>query len=97
MTHYRDLIAADRRLVMLRAMAEVPDYALRETVLIRLLEGERLALGQTELREEFTWLADRGLITVEYHDDIQVGRITPRGLDAAAGRVAVDGVARPRP
>lgn len=94
---YAELVAADRRLVLLQALHEAPDYALRETILIRLLEGERLAIGQHELRTELRWLADRGLVDVEFHDDVQAARITARGLDAAVGRTEVDGVARPRP
>lgn len=92
-----DLMAADRRLLLLQALSTAPDYALRETVLSRLLDGERLALGQDALRAEFTWLSDRGLVTVEYHDDVWAVRITARGVDVATGRTVIDGVERPRP
>jgi len=94
---YEELVAADRRLLILQALEQAPDYALRETVLMRLLEGERLAVGQDALRGELAWLADRGLVTVEYHDAVQAARITARGADVATGRSAVDGVERPRP
>ena len=97
MSKYADLINQDRRLVLLQALAQAPDYALRETVLVRLLAGERLAIGSDDLRTELRWLADRGLITIEYHDDIQAARITQRGLDAAAGLVVIAEVARGRP
>lgn len=97
MMDYAALMNADRRLVLLQALNTAPDYALRETVLARLLDGERLALGQEDLRAEFRWLADRGLVTVEYHDDVQAVRITARGVDVAAGRTVIDGVERPRP
>ncbi|OBS10800.1 VpaChn25_0724 family phage protein [Acidihalobacter prosperus] len=97
MSRYADLVAEDRRLVLLQALTESPDYALRETVLLRLLEGERLAIGQDGLREELRWLADCGALTIEYHDGIQAARITARGADIAAGRTRVEGIARPRP
>lgn len=97
MSKYKDLVAQDRRLVLLQALNESPDYALRETVLVRLLAGERLAIGTDALRAELRWLADRGLVDIEFHDDVQAARITVRGIDVANGHVLVDGIARPRP
>lgn len=97
MSKYKDLVAQDRRLVLLQALAQSPDYALRETVLVRLLAGERLAIGTDDLRTELRWLADRGLVDIEYHDDVQAARITMRGIDVANGHTLVDGIARPRP
>lgn len=97
MSNYTKMIAEDRRLVLLQALAESADYALRETVLVRLLAGERLAIGTDALRTELRWLADRGLIDIEYHDDVQAARITVRGLDVANGHTLVEGIARPRP
>ncbi len=97
MNKYKDLVAQDRRLVLLQALAQSPDYALRETVLVRLLAGERLAIGTDDLRGELRWLADRGLVDVEFHDDVQAARITVRGIDVATGLLLADGIARPRP
>lgn len=97
MNKYADLVTEDRRLVLLQALAESPDYALRETVLVRLLAGERLAIGTDALRGELRWLADRGLIDIEFHDDVQAARITIRGVDVANGHTQVDDIARPRP
>lgn len=97
MSKYKDLVAQDRRLVLLQALTESPDYALRETVLVRLLAGERLAIGTDDLRTELRWLSDRGLVDIEFHDDVQAVRITVRGVDVANGHMLVDGIARPRP
>ena len=97
MSKYKDLVAQDRRLVLLQALAQSPDYALRETVLVRLLAGERLAIGVYDLRTEMRWLADRGLVDIEFHDEVQAARITLRGVDVAHGHTLVDGIARPRP
>ncbi|MHB9021316.1 MAG: VpaChn25_0724 family phage protein [Halothiobacillus sp.] len=97
MKKYAEIIAEDRRLVLLQALNESPDYALRETVLVRLLAGERLAIGTDDLRIELRWLADRGLVDVEYHDEVQAARITVRGIDVANGHMQVEGIARPRP
>lgn len=94
---YDELMAQDRRLVLLQALIQAPDYAMRETVLIRLLEGQRLAIGRDELRIEMRWLSNLGLVDVEYFGDVQAARITPRGIDVAAGRTLVDGIARPQP
>lgn len=95
--NYRDMMDAERRLVILQALQQAPGYALRETVLMRLLQGERLAVSRDALRAELAWLADRGLLAVEYHDDVQAARITTRGADVAQGLTLVDGIARPGP
>ena len=97
MSRYAEMVAEDRRLILLQALHEVPDYALRETTMLRLLEGERLAIDQDGLRRELRHLADEGLLEIEYHDGVQAARITARGADVAAGRTRVSGIARPRP
>lgn len=97
MSDYADMIAQDRRLVLLQALDQAPDYALRETTLKRLLDGERLAASTDHLRRELRWLADRGLIDIEYHDGVQAARITERGIDVAVGITRIDGIARVRP
>lgn len=93
---YAEAIACDRRRVLLEAVDQAPGSALRETVLLRLLEGERLAIDADGLREDFRWLADRGLLTIEYHDGVQAVRISARGQDVAADRLRIEGIARGR-
>lgn len=94
---YKQLMESERRLVLLQGLLQAPDYALRETVLIRLLEGQRLAIGRDDLRLELRWLSDIGLVDIDYFGDVQAARITPRGIDVASGRTLIDGIARPQP
>lgn len=94
---YQSRLDAERRLLILRALEQAAGLALRETVLLRLLEDERVALGRDDLRAEFRWLADQGLAQIEYLGAAQALRLSARGLDAAAGRITVPGVARPEP
>jgi repressor of nif and glnA expression len=94
---YAEMLAADQRLCLLTALAEAAGYALNEHVLKRALEAVGHALSTDSLRVHLAWLAEQGLTRVEHVDGLQIARLTPRGEDAAAGRAAVPGVARPRP
>ena len=94
---YRDLIAADLRLVILQALEQDPDYSHNDAVLQRLLAAVGHAVSHDRLRTELDWLAEQGLITVEEIEGLLVSKLTTRGEDVALGRTRVSGVARPRP
>ncbi len=91
------LLTEDRRLVMLRFLAEDPSYSLNTS----LLHDALLLLGHSASRDQVetdaVWLAEQGLVTVEHVQSVTVARLTPRGLDAAKGLAVIPGVARPGP
>lgn len=95
--NYSDAVAADIRLRLLQLLAAAPEYTQPEAALGTALEGYGHRIGAVRLAAETSWLDEAGLAT-----RLPVGRtavltISPRGLDAARGRVTIPGVARPAP
>lgn len=93
--NYAEHLAADRRLCILRVLTELNGSA-NESVLHDALEhlGHRKQ-PRDAIREDITYLGDRGLIVIEWAGHLQVCTITRRGVDAAEGRIEVQGVKKP--
>ncbi|MEG3640456.1 VpaChn25_0724 family phage protein [Magnetococcus sp. PR-3] len=89
--------AAERHLFILRALADQNDYRASETVLQQGLAMIGQDLPQDELRESFVWLAQQGLVAHADLAGLWVLTATQMGVDTAAGRKRVEGVARPKP
>lgn len=98
MPSFAALLAEDRRLIILRALAEDHDYSLNDFVLKRALASLGHEVSRDMLRGDLTWLKDQRLITLRELDDgaIWVARATEDGIDIARGRPH-PGVARPAP
>ena len=92
-----EIIAADRRLAILQALEEDPDYSHNEMVLRAALGTLGHNLSHDLLRSELAWLAEQGLITITTVADVQVARLTARGEDVGLGHAHVPGVRRPGP
>jgi hypothetical protein len=91
------LLTEDRRLMVLRLMAESPDYQLNVYVLRPALDAVGHTVGLDRLESDLAWLAEQGLVSVGKASDVTVGKLTARGADVAAGRAVVPGVKRPEP
>jgi Fe2+ or Zn2+ uptake regulation protein len=95
------LLAEDRRLVILRALAEDHDAALNERLLSRVLQRFGHDVSFDVLRGDLHWLADQGLIRIETLPgqdggvDLWVAHARDDGLGVARGRPH-PGVARVR-
>lgn len=103
MSRFATLLAEDRRLIILRALAEDHDYSLNDFILKRALASLGHEVSRDMLRGDLTWLKDQRLITLRelflHHPDdggIWVARATEDGIDVARGRPH-PGVARPAP
>jgi len=92
------ILAEDRRLVILRTLAEDHDYSVNDFVLKRALASLGHDVSRDMLRGDLTWLKDQGLLRVKVLDDgtIWVATATEDGVDIARGRPH-PGVARPAP
>ncbi len=97
MKSYSDLITADIRLVILRALEEDAGYSLNESVLHSILAMFGHKVSRDRVRTELSWLAEQKLVTVEHVASVDVASLTGRGADVAAGRTIVPGVKRPGP
>lgn len=87
----------DRRLAIIRLLAEAPGYQANSSVLQTALEGFAHRVSRDLIHTELAWLAEQGVVTVETLFSIQVATLTARGLDAAQGRTIIPGVKRPQP
>lgn len=94
---YADMITADIRLVILRALEEDAGYDLNESVLHSVLTALGHTVSRDRVRVELAWLAEQGLVTLTDVVGVQVALLTERGADVATGRAVVPGVKRPRP
>lgn len=96
---YSEIVTADRRLMILRALAEDPEYSHNDAVLQRMLGAVGHTISADRLRTELRWLEEQGLVGIDPVGGMgmMVARLTQRGEDVARGRTTAPGVARPRP
>lgn len=94
----REIFDADRRLVMLRVLAETQGYSANDSILNDVLFSYGHSLSRDAVRGHMRWLEDQGLIMVQkIGERTLVATISERGVDVARGRAFVDGVKRPSP
>ncbi|ECI6681024.1 ArsR family transcriptional regulator [Salmonella enterica subsp. enterica] len=92
----RDLLASDRRLVLLRSLMECGDTA-NESVLQTCLEAYGHRMSRDAVRTELSWLSEQNLVRLSDVSGCYVAAITGRGVDVAQGLATVPGVKKPRP
>jgi hypothetical protein len=97
MTDFRQYIAADVRLIILRELASQPDYRLNETLLLRVLETFGHRRSRDYLRDQLRWLEEMGAVTLTEAGTVLIAELTRRGRDHVERRVVIEGVARPSP
>lgn len=98
MKGFAEHLARDRRLVILRLLAEAAGYAANESILHSVLENFGHHVARDTVRGDLTWLDEQSLVTLEtVAGDVMVARITARGMDIAAGRARHPGVKKPGP
>jgi len=93
------LLAEDRRLVLLRSLAEDDGRRMNEFVLKRVLQHVGHAVSRDVLRGDLVWLDAQQLIRIERLPDgaggeVQIACLTENGEDVGRGRPH-PGVARP--
>lgn len=95
---YREHFAQQLRLTILRLLAEASGYRANSSVLVSAAAAYGFDATRAQVRTELAWLHEQALVTVENPlPDLTVATATERGLDVAAGRAQVPGVARPAP
>ncbi len=98
MTALSDAIDHDLRLAILQLLSDQVGYQANSRVLHSGVQALRFRVSLDKVITEIDWLAEQRLVESE---DIGSGVIlaiaTQRGRDAAAGLIAVRGVAQPDP
>lgn len=93
---FSDLLSQDRRLVILRFLAEDQDRTLNTSILQDALDQVGHGCSRDCVDTECAWLAEQGLVTTERVGPVTVVTLTGRGQDVAEGKATVPGVKRPR-
>jgi len=94
-----EVFSQDRRLVILRLLAEDLDHKLNTSVLQDALDLIGHGCSRDCVETECAWLEEQGLVAVEKvgnGETVTVVHLTGRGQDVAEGRATVPGVKRPR-
>ena len=93
------IITKNRRLAILKFLAEDEGGSLNTSVLQSALLHIGHGVSREKVQEDVLWLEKEGLSSVEFLEDLPVilVRITPRGVDVARGLTVHPGVDRPLP
>jgi hypothetical protein len=96
---YAEFLREERRLVLLRLLAELPEYRANSSTLYAGLDAMAVPATRDDVKTDLAWLAEQDLVTTVPIDGLPlvIATITVRGLDVAAGKAVVPGVKRPGP
>lgn len=95
---YRQFVAENVRLIILRALAEENDYTLNESLIRRTLETFGHIKGRDYVRAQLVWLAEEaGAISLSEAGSIMIATLTRAGLEHVERRQILPGVERPSP
>ena len=98
MTDYLEHLAEDRRLAILRVLAEAQGYAANDSVLHTALWRLGHVVSRDQIKTDIAWLAEQGLVGREMVEgSVHVVTLTQRGQDVAEGIVTQPGIKRPSP
>lgn len=92
MSGFADILAASRRLFLLRLLVEIGGEANESVLTNAARHGGFAQVSRDHLRGDLDHLRDRGALSEEWMGALRVVRISERGEDAAYGRVTIDGV-----
>ena len=95
MTQFATFLAEDRRLVVLRVLAELPAYRTNSFLLQTLLAKWGHEPSADQVKGDLAWLQEQALVSVDVVESVHIATLTTRGADVAAGRAIVPGVKRP--
>jgi hypothetical protein len=92
---FAERLTEDRRLVVLRVLADLPGYKANSTVLTLALDSFGHTVSRDYVRGQVAWLAEQRLVEVEDLGPVLLVTLTERGMDVGRGLAFVPGVARP--
>lgn len=96
MPGYDNYITEDRRLAILRLLAEVEGTASESVIHKALRDTLYPHWTRTQAREDLDWLRQAGCVTHGWlNEDLLIATLSARGQDVARGDVKVEGIARP--
>ncbi len=94
---YSEVVAADRRLLILKALGESHGYTAPSRLLRAFLDSFGRAVSADLLASDLAWLGEQGLVDAQASEGETIATLTQRGHDVANGLAHVPGVRRPEP
>lgn len=95
---FAELWREDRRLVILRTLAETSGYSCNDSILQTILVTFAHKCSRDQVRSELAWLQEQGYLTYDVLETgTYIATITQSGIDVAQGNITVPGVKRPGP
>lgn len=95
MRNYAQVLTEDRRLVILRVLAEMTSYKANSSVIGTLLERWGHEPSRDQIKTDLRWLEEQGLLAIEEIGSVLLATLNERGMDVSKGRVVQPGVKRP--
>lgn len=92
---YLDHLREHMRLIILRALAQEPNYTHNDAILADIAKSYAVDRGRDFVKAEIRWLETIGAVTVKQMGSALIVTATQRGVDHAERRVVIDGVRRP--
>lgn len=92
---FAERLEEDRRLVILRVLAEQNAYTANSSVLVHALNHFGHSVSRDWMRTHLTWLSEQGVVSIDDIGPVLVARLTERGQDVARGHAVVPGISRP--
>jgi hypothetical protein len=89
-------LAANRRIAILLALKEASHEANESTVHI-VLTTLGVHVSRDQVRTDFSWLKENGLVTLRETYGLQIAKLTQRGIETADGDITTPGVKHPSP
>jgi hypothetical protein len=96
MTTFEQRVTEDRRLGILTLLQSCLEHQQNEATIAMLLRECKHRASRDQVRIDFAWLSDAGLVTVEEVADLHIATLTQRGFECAQGICTIPGVASPR-
>jgi Fe2+ or Zn2+ uptake regulation protein len=93
--NYKDVLTEDRRLVILRTLAQAPGYSANDSILHAVLEGFGHSVSRDTVCIDLAWLAEQNLIQTSEVASVVIAKVLRRGTEAATGVITVPGVKKP--
>lgn len=98
MKSFSEVLAEDRRLVILRLLKKAPNYSLNDRLVREGLKQLGHNLSLDAVRADLAWLQDVGALTTENTvADVHVATISRRGAEHVELAATIPGVKRPSP
>lgn len=89
------IIRAEARLIILKALAEQVDERLNSSLILPVLETFGIRKTREWVHDELAWLESMGAVKLTRAGSILVAALTEKGSHHLERRIAIEGIKRP--